>query len=855
MPVVSNKSNLSKIRKMSQGNSSGGGEGSRGGKGTSGGGTNQPKTSTAKITKNKFRDMSTPGGLVDKLGELRPVVMNPVKSSPSPSPTTTQRNSSRNRNDRNAQLSNKELQAISVAASRTLAREKEVAQLRQSQNTPLINIYNASPQEKGPVIPNLQTVNFFQNTNAKGFTKFKQPKETDFIQGNKSIDNDTTFLQSQPQQFLDIRGNKAIEFTQTNRAPINNENSRLLSLHQKDNFLDNYYGQLKGSGQLGIRRQSGPASLSLLKQPFIVRDIGNNWGVDTVNPDELGFFGAVGGIVRGGLNIIDQLGGAVLGRQPSVFATRALSDLGRQGSFLLSAKGIGFLLKQKTLKRENKAYGIDKNGNTFLHGELTSPFGSLIGKYKGSVYGPISGFYRDNDGNQLIGNLTDIGVNLQKYSPKSLLSQPGIPSLQFSINKDKDAILAVQYAAGQTKDKIENLLNSIPNSVSDVFGDKLKNIPRYNIETDSKLNFNTDALLDKLTPVGDFVAGVAEQAQDLAKQGLNYLKGIKGPKFLSKFKSPFKTPKLPKFNNPFNFDGGGGGGINLGIPESLKGVGDFLSGTAKAIGSFSLNRVPVTAAKNLAAEIDLEAFAEVGVDKVNLIPYGTRNVNPNLKVAEGRNTGEAVTADGKTENELDFIPFRFEDSGGNIIVFRAILSGITDTFTPEYASERYVGRPDSVHVYQGTNREISFTFDVYPKSSGELLPLWEKMNYLAGLTYPEFTSIAKGGGQGMVAPYCKLTIGDMYKNAPGYISGLTYTVQDNGTWELDLAQVPKYIQASCTFVYIGDRLPHSTQKFYDVNWIPEVQLEGQSFSDKAADKIVDILTGGFSKKTVGAQGS
>jgi len=215
MPIVSDKSKLSKIRKMSQGNSSGGGEGSRGGKGTSGGGTNQPKTSTAKITKNKFRDMSTPGGLVDKLGELRPVVTNPVKSSP----TTTQRNSSSNRNDRNEQLSFKNLTAISVANSRTRAREKEVAQLRQSQNTPLINIYNASPQDKGPVIPNLQTVNFFQNTNAKGFIKFKQPKETDFIIDNKLIDNDTTFLQSQPQQFLDIRGNKAIEFTQTNRAP------------------------------------------------------------------------------------------------------------------------------------------------------------------------------------------------------------------------------------------------------------------------------------------------------------------------------------------------------------------------------------------------------------------------------------------------------------------------------------------------------------------------------------------------------------------------------------------------------------------------------------------------------------
>ena len=71
------------------------------------------------------------------------------------------------------------------------------------------------------------------------------------------------------------------------------------------------------------------------------------------------------------------------------------------------------------------------------------------------------------------------------------------------------------------------------------------------------------------------------------------------------------------------------------------------------------------------------------MDKVNLIPYGTRNVNPNLKVAEGRNTGKAVTKDGKTENELDFIPFRFEDSSGHFIVFRAILSGITDTFSPE----------------------------------------------------------------------------------------------------------------------------------------------------------------------------
>ena len=154
------------------------------------------------------------------------------------------------------------------------------------------------------------------------------------------------------------------------------------------------------------------------------------------------------------------------------------------------------------------------------------------------------------------------------------------------------------------------------------------------------------------------------------------------------------------------------------------------------------------------------------------------------------------------------------------MVFRAILSGITDTFSPEYASERYVGRPDNVYVYQGTNREISFTFDIYPKSDEELVTLWEKMNYLAGLTYPSWTP-ANGGGQGMVAPFSRLTIGQMYTNTPGYISSLTYTVQDNGTWETTFAKLPKYIQASCTFVYVGDRLPSSTQKQYEVPWIAE----------------------------------
>ena len=78
---------------------------------------------------------------------------------------------------------------------------------------------------------------------------------------------------------------------------------------------------------------------------------------------------------------------------------------------------------------------------------------------------------------------------------------------------------------------------------------------------------------------------------------------------------------------------------------------------------------------------------------------------------------------------------------------------------------------------------------------------------------------------GMIAPFAKLTIGDMYNDAPGYISSLTYTVMDTGTWETTVRKLPKYIQVTCTFVYIGNRLPSSTQKHFDVPWVGEKQYK------------------------------
>ena len=68
----------------------------------------------------------------------------------------------------------------------------------------------------------------------------------------------------------------------------------------------------------------------------------------------------------------------------------------------------------------------------------------------------------------------------------------------------------------------------------------------------------------------------------------------------------------------------------------------------------------------------------------------------------------------------------------------------------------------------------------------------------------------------------------MYRNAPGLIVGLSYAIQDNGTWETEIAKLPKYIQVSVEFTYIGDRLPSADQKHFDLPFVEEVVYEKES---------------------------
>ena len=148
------------------------------------------------------------------------------------------------------------------------------------------------------------------------------------------------------------------------------------------------------------------------------------------------------------------------------------------------------------------------------------------------------------------------------------------------------------------------------------------------------------------------------------------------------------------------------------------------------------------------------------------------------------------------------------------IVFRATVSGLQDTISPEWSSEKYIGIADSVHVYKGAERALSFSFIIAPTTKQELFTLWEKLNYLTGLTYPKYDEHAK-----MIAPWIEFTFGDMYNGVPGFIDSLSYSIPDNAPYEIDGIQLPKVIEATMGFKYIGKNLQTMQGKHFDLPWL------------------------------------
>lgn len=174
-------------------------------------------------------------------------------------------------------------------------------------------------------------------------------------------------------------------------------------------------------------------------------------------------------------------------------------------------------------------------------------------------------------------------------------------------------------------------------------------------------------------------------------------------------------------------------------------------------------------------------------------------------------TGPKLHA-GLTDNENT----KVED---DIMVFRAIINSLSDSFNAGWTDVKLIGRADPNYQYSGYSRELSLDFTVYATDRDELKPIWRKLNALAGYTAPEYSanSIA------LIAPWIRFTIGDLFIQQAAVIKTLGYTYDMDASWEInveddpEMMQVPFKIDVNMSLSVLTDELPQKNGKFYSLS--------------------------------------
>ncbi len=142
----------------------------------------------------------------------------------------------------------------------------------------------------------------------------------------------------------------------------------------------------------------------------------------------------------------------------------------------------------------------------------------------------------------------------------------------------------------------------------------------------------------------------------------------------------------------------------------------------------------------------------------------------------------AVTAD---NDKNDLVKFRIgvfaNDGSGQktYIHFRALINGMSDSYTSDWDAQKFMGRGENFYRYSGFDRTVSLSWTVAAQSKQELIPMHQKLNYLASVCAPDYSS--QGYMQGNLI---SLTIGGWFQEQVGIMKGITLDVPDESPWEI-----------------------------------------------------------------------
>jgi len=296
------------------------------------------------------------------------------------------------------------------------------------------------------------------------------------------------------------------------------------------------------------------------------------------------------------------------------------------------------------------------------------------------------------------------------------------------------------------------------------------------------------------------------------------------------------------------FKGGKGGllkenNYNLGDPGKKASINNFKD-LVKSINPF-------------AADEGYDVKISSKIDKLNALP-----------IMKDTDDTPALTQE-LERAARDFVPFRFEvrtydEKPNHIIAFRAFLDSLDDSYNASHNEIKYNGRGEKFYTYDSFDRKISLGFKIAAQSRHEMKPLYQKLNYLAAQTAPNYSETS-----GRIrTPYTYLTLGNWFNRLPGLITQVGLKWSKEYPWEIaldknngegkdkDMFILPHVLDVSVSFQPIHTFTPRNSisAPFLGIdggagdplNWIEEASNKVPSINDaEESNKFLDKLAKGI----------
>ena len=117
------------------------------------------------------------------------------------------------------------------------------------------------------------------------------------------------------------------------------------------------------------------------------------------------------------------------------------------------------------------------------------------------------------------------------------------------------------------------------------------------------------------------------------------------------------------------------------------------------------------------------------------------------------------------------------------IHFRALIDSMSDNYSSEWEAQKFMGRGENFYKYSGFDRQISLSWTVAAQSKQELIPMYQKLNYLASVCAPDYSSNGYMRGN-----LISLTVGGWCYEQIGIMKGINLEVPTESPWEIGIGE-------------------------------------------------------------------